>query len=185
MIKDSIVNIKKSLRTTLQNVPAVVDTLIRGLDEVEDAAEVQNTYSTDERVVGKWIDGSDVYEKIVDCGAIPNDTVKSVPHGITGIGKFISCTVVSNSTTEAVVLPHTFGNGDFANFYLNNVNIEMKCIGDRSSFSNTHAILRYTKSAASRSPENDTKNGGEDEPDVKTVEDLDVKTVEDPDIKLP
>ena len=37
-IKDSIVNLKKELRTTLTNVPALIDTLVRGLDGV--AAEI-------------------------------------------------------------------------------------------------------------------------------------------------
>lgn len=47
-LKDNILNLNTALRTTLQNVPAVVDTLIRGLDKVADAAEEQTTYSTDE-----------------------------------------------------------------------------------------------------------------------------------------
>lgn len=73
-IKDSIVNLKKGLRTTLTNVPALIDTLVRGLEGVAEAAEEEITYSTDERVVGKWIDGSDVYEKVIEFGALPNAT---------------------------------------------------------------------------------------------------------------
>lgn len=77
-IKDSIVNLKKGLRTTLTNVPALIDTLIRGLDGVEEATENQTTYSTDEREIGTWIDGSTLYERVINVGALPNNTLKTI-----------------------------------------------------------------------------------------------------------
>lgn len=174
MIKDSIVNLKKSLRTTLQNVPAVVDTLIRGLDEVEDAADTQTTYSETERVVGKWIDGSDLYEKVIKFGALPDTTSKSVPHGITGIKTIVSImgTSADEGYTSTITIPD---HSPAVSIFVSNINVVITTLTDRSSNVNTFITLRYTKTAANRAPENDTKNGG-DEP----AEDPDVKTVENP-----
>ena len=105
-IKDSIVNLKKGLRTTLTNVPALIDTLVRGLDGVAEAAEEESTYSTDEHVVGKWIDGSDIYEKTINTGAMPNTTTKDVAHNITDLGKVIEIKgimMTSNGTIAASI----------------------------------------------------------------------------------
>ena len=39
-------------------------------------------YSTEEHIVGEWIDGSTLYEKTIDCGNLPNSTTKKVDTGI-------------------------------------------------------------------------------------------------------
>ena len=173
-LKDSFINLNKALRTTLQNVPAVVDTLIRGFDEIGDAVEEENTYSTDERVVGKWIDGSDIYEKTVNTGAMPNATIKDVAHGITNLGKVIEIKgiMMNSSGTIAAPIPAVNpGETDLICFvYIDGASIKMKANSNFSVYSESYVTIRYIKATASRSPENDTKNGGEDEPDIKTVE---------------
>lgn len=174
MIKDSIVNLKKSLRMTLQNVPAVVDTLIRGLDEVEDAADEQSTYSETEHVVGKWIDGNDIYEKVVDTGAMPNTTTKNVNHEIANLDKIIDFKIIAYSSSTFITIPYmTSGFNVALRAAMNATQITIGASGDYSSYANSHAIIRYTKSATNRSPENDTKNGGDEpatDPDVKIVD---------------
>lgn len=42
-----------------------------------------NVYSTSETVIGKWIDGKPIYAKVINCGAGPNNTAKSVSTGLT------------------------------------------------------------------------------------------------------
>ena len=55
----------------------------RGLntDDINDIAsgeisngfvQSQTCYSTEEQVIGKWIDGKPLYQRIIDCGAIPS-----------------------------------------------------------------------------------------------------------------
>ena len=44
-------------------------------------------YSTDEKVVGTWIDGKSLYEKTIDFGALPNTATKNVAHNIASIDK--------------------------------------------------------------------------------------------------
>lgn len=47
-----------------------------------------NVYSTDETVVGKWIDGKPIYRKVFEIGSLPNDTTISIPHGIKNLDTF-------------------------------------------------------------------------------------------------
>jgi len=184
-LKDSFINLNKALRTTLQNVPAVVDTLIRGFDEIGDAAEAEGTYSTTERVVGKWIDGSDIYEKTVNTGALPNASTKEVAHGITDLGMVISIQGIALVTAANRFAPMPVinpGETDLiAYFYIEGNNIIIKSDSNFTGYDNSYVTIKYTKASASRSPEeNNTKNVIDDEPVVKTVEDPDVKTTEEP-----
>ena len=167
-LKDSFINLNKALRTTLQNVPAVVDTLIRGFDEIGDAADAQTTYSTDEHEVGTWINGEKLYRQVISLGELPNNATKSIDNpisygeivGIVGFAKS------SNKTTIPLPYPTTA-----PNILISVDNIRITTTTDLTSFIGT-LILTYTKASASRSPEeNDTKNVIDDEPVVKTVED--------------
>lgn len=164
-IKDSIVNLKKGLRTTLTNVPALIDTLVRGLDGVAEATEEENTYSTDERVVGKWIDGSAVYEKIINFGALPNEDTKQVAIGTENIDKIIYITGVAIGETWTLSLSFANPTGTVNAIALraSKTNVSIITKADYSTY-NGYITIRYTKSAASRSPEeNDTKNDGDEE----------------------
>lgn len=51
------------------------------LRDLQDQSEC-HIYSTEERVVAKWIDGRPVYEKVVFFGEIPNGVSKEVAHNI-------------------------------------------------------------------------------------------------------
>ena len=53
------------------------------------------TMSTTERVVGKWIDGRDIFEKVLDLGDLPTSTTapdnsKEVSHGVSDVDKHIT-----------------------------------------------------------------------------------------------
>ena len=161
-IKDSIVNLKKGLRTTLTNVPALIDTLVRGLDGVAEAAEDQITYSTDERVIGKWIDGSELYEKIINFGKLPNATTKSVDHGIT-FKEVISFSGVATTENDVRPIPSVSATNYFISLTMNKTQVSVLCEQNFSTHDG-YITVRYTKPSASRSPEeNDTKNGGNEE----------------------
>lgn len=164
-IKESITNLRKALRTTQTNAPAVIDTLIRGLDGVETAAEAENTYSTDERVVGKWIDGSDIYEKTIDCGALPNTTSKTVNHGIVNLDRIISIDGISkDSSLNNIMFPHINTTGAAStSLYVTSTTIVIRTFSDMTTYTSTYVTLRYLKAATTRSPENDTKNNGDEE----------------------
>lgn len=56
-------------------------------DKADDFADLDraidyHNYSTVEHIVGKWIDGRPIYEKTIDFGTLPNNTIKGVVAGI-------------------------------------------------------------------------------------------------------
>lgn len=55
-------------------------------DAVPEGKEIQPViYSENEREIGVWVDGKPLYQKTIDCGALPNATTKNVAHGISNI----------------------------------------------------------------------------------------------------
>ena len=158
-IKDSIANLRKALRTTQTNAPAIIDTLIRGLDGVETAAEDQITYSTDERVVGTWIDGSEIYEKVItfeSALSVSYSTYTDTTIDTTTIDKILRCDGIHE-------------NGPYVGALLADPTRESHTILGLQTTRNTansnvkSIIIQYTKRNPSRSPENDTKNDGDEE----------------------
>ena len=166
-IKDSIVNLKKGLRTTLTNVPALIDTLVRGLDGVAEAAEEENTYSTDEHVVGKWIDGTtDVYEKMIEIESLPNTTAIGYKHNITDLGKIIELNGIADNGSQQITLP--LSGSAYIYIIATTEKIFITAATDRTDYSAIIKI-RYIKSATNRAPENDIKNDGGEEKNNKEV----------------
>lgn len=111
-----------------------------------------HSYSTTEQEVGTWIDGSPVYEKVVDLGALPNNTTKNVAHGISNLGRVIQAELTADNGSNWITIPYaTTNNTDLKyqlGFWITDTNIAIKSEWDRSTFSG-YAILRYTKASAS------------------------------------
>lgn len=163
MVKESIINLKKALSNSLQTVPNLIEVLKRGLDGVETAAEEESTYSTDERVVGTWIDGSTLYEKIITITSFPpKDQSTFINHNITNINEivYLDCTCFTGSVYQKI--PNVW-EGSMMNLAANTTGIAIQATRDTSGYNKAYCIIRYTKSAASRTPENDTKNNGDEE----------------------
>lgn len=163
-IKDSIVNLKKGLRTTLTNVPALIDTLVRGLDGVAEAAEEQTTYSTDERAIGTWIDGSTIYEKTFEITTLPNNTTLNIEHGI-NIDKIISIDAYATDLTNYLPIPFIFNDMEsIINITAGKARIVIFSNRNASTYKGI-VNLKYTKTSANRAPENETKNNGDETPE--------------------
>jgi len=60
---------------------------------------------TEHKLGKKWVDGKDIYEKIIDFGNLPNRTSKNVEHGIENIDKIISITGIAMSDTGTIPMP--------------------------------------------------------------------------------
>jgi len=110
-----------------------------------------HNYSTTEQTVGTWIDGSTVYEKVIDLGALPNNTTKNVAHGIANLGLVVNADFLANDTTgQYIQMPFTVARSNYVNYqvsvYLTDTNIVVETGSDRSTYSG-FAILRYTKTA--------------------------------------
>lgn len=64
-------DLAKRISTCYNSLPALIDALRDGFNEVEGGGSSDIEYSTTERKIGKWIDGTtDVYEKSYDLSNI-------------------------------------------------------------------------------------------------------------------
>lgn len=107
-------------------------------------------YSTDEKVVGIWVDGSTLYEKTIDFGTLPNATTKRVNHLIENVNDiWITDGFANNPTsrfTQQLSLSGITINDQFT-FGVNNTYVQCITNSDRSAYTNCFVTLRYTKSS--------------------------------------
>lgn len=106
-----------------------------------------NSYSTTEKPTGaKWIDGKPIYRKVVDCGALPNATSKSVAHNITNLDQVTKLQGIAKGTNQ-IPLPFmdisTPTNG--VQLYYTAASIVVQTGGNRTAYTNTYIIIEYTK----------------------------------------
>ena len=109
-------------------------------------ADVSNTYRTTETRIGTWIDGSPLYRKVINFGALPNNSNKDVAHNIQNIGVTISCIgmAVRTSDSRALTIPDSTPSAEIG-CGVTNTNVYIVTHNDRSSFDNGSLILEYTK----------------------------------------
>ena len=105
-------------------------------------------YSTEEQVVGTWIDGSTLYQKTFDCGAMPNSTYKYVETGLSNVLVVNMFGVSVNTSDETNTLPSSnFGTINYdrglAYKYTNNT-ISLYAGYNRSN-EKAYVTLQYTK----------------------------------------
>lgn len=110
---------------------------------------IKNNYSTVTEVnTGAfWIDGKPIYKKTVNFGSLPNNTSKSVAHGITGLDYIIEVTATSQhgSDGSVLVLPYVNPASTDAGIYANTTDIVVITGGNRTAFTKTYVTLLYTK----------------------------------------
>ena len=92
----------------------VVNQYSTSASDVYSCSYVNNisNYSTSETIVGKWIDGKTLYRKVIDTGALPNATTKSVAHNISNVSRFVKLygyAYTSNGQTYPLPWVHTTG----------------------------------------------------------------------------
>lgn len=74
-------DLSKQLNTSVQSVPNLVQVLSAGFADIEGGGGggSSHDYSTEERVVGKWIDGRDVYEKVIPLSFTLSTGIATIP----------------------------------------------------------------------------------------------------------
>ncbi|MCL1940027.1 MAG: hypothetical protein FWG04_05140 [Desulfovibrionaceae bacterium] len=64
-------------------------------------------FSPEEQWTGKlWLDGKKIYQKTIDCGALPNNDTKTVPLNIPGLDKILDYRGIAISPAMAIILPY-------------------------------------------------------------------------------
>lgn len=121
------------------------------VDITDDYDEADNNvYSTDETIVGKWIDGKKIYRKVVYYGNLPNNSQKFVSTNLpSNIGQITKFDVLSTSPSSTTVrnLPWANINNTYAIECYLTANGEISITTFTSGFASTvaYAIIEYTK----------------------------------------
>lgn len=111
-------------------------------------AQKSLVYSQNEIDTGKiWIDGKKIYRKVIDCGVLPNNSIKKIPSNIVNIEEVINLIVTASSEQDNLVLSLPFYNinGDIVTAYKQNNDIVLSSNLDVSYYEKSFAILEYTK----------------------------------------
>jgi len=148
LIPIEIYTYKKTLTAKISAIAANVSTRADHCMLSDNVSSVENAlnYSTSEHVVGKWIDGSTLYEKTIDFGALPNATTKSKGHGITNLGKVISINGIATKSGAFKPIPYIW-NATHIDIEATDSLVYINTGSDMSSYTATYVTLRYTKTS--------------------------------------
>lgn len=110
-------------------------------------------YSTSEEVcAGTWVDGKTIYRKTIDFGALPNNTSKSVAHGISNLDYVVKMEGIATDGDRAFPLPSAYppDSGSDIRIIRSGDSIVIHTGMDRSSFT-AYVTMYYTKNEAEES----------------------------------
>ena len=136
----------KQAMGTQPSIPDVNKVTDSDMNEIKQAINNSTGYSTTEQVVGTWIGNKPIYRKIIECGALPNNSNKDVTHNIQNLGITISCKgmAVRKSDSRALTIPDSTPNAEIG-CGVTNTNVYITTHNDRSSFNYSFLIVEYTK----------------------------------------
>lgn len=112
---------------------------IQGTDRFE--------YSEEEKIVGNWIDGKPLYRKVINFGALPNNTTKTIAHNISNVDMVIGISGVAFVNGLFYPLPLQYRGVDSTyNVEINvsKADVIMSSNTDRSNLS-AYVVLEYIK----------------------------------------
>lgn len=105
-------------------------------------------YSTTEHIIGKWIDGSTLYETTVNYGALPNADRVLINHNISNLASVYEIRAIAVSSSQSFAIPTANPSAQNASI---NVEVTPTQIGIRTgrdfSSYNAYVTLRYTKTS--------------------------------------
>lgn len=112
-------------------------------DNVEDAIEeaTKEVYSTEEQVIGTWIDNSPIYRKVIIINSLPNNATTQYSHNISNVDKMLKCYGECSNSDNSVSFTLPITN---INLWSDRTNINIATTSDRSSL-NSKIIVEYTK----------------------------------------
>lgn len=115
---------------------------------------VPQVYSTSEKKVGTWIDGATIYQRTIDCGALPNATTKYVSTDIDAsqivkIEGFATTDPSGDDKAITIPLPFAGSGGSFVGVYAhildtNKISIRLSADADKTAY-NGFVTIQYTK----------------------------------------
>lgn len=114
------------------------------------ATGVTGDYSTTEQDTGyTWVDGRHIYKKTINFGELPNNTAKSVAHGISGLDYVIKydCMVDMGTGTWFSLPSVSFNNVSLQiDITITTDNVRIQCLSDRST-NTCYVTIYYVKTS--------------------------------------
>lgn len=119
------------------------------LYNVKDAeAQKSLVYSQNEIDTGKiWINGKKIYRKVINCGALPNNSTKTIPINITDIDEITNLIAIASSKTYSLTisLPFCDINGTAMAVHRRKNEIVLATNLDASIYTESFVVLEYIK----------------------------------------
>ena len=146
-----------NVQSAIDEIDSSVDgllTTVGGLSTDVGTLKDGHVYSTTEQVIGKWIDNTPIYEKVIEIGALPNTTVKTVAHSITDLKLVVSIFACAHNSTNGndIIVP-TVSNINLTQqvgLYIGSGNVNVISASDVSAYDSCYAIVRYVKNEPTR-----------------------------------
>jgi len=104
-------------------------------------------YSTSEHKIGKWIDGSDLYEKTIDCGTLPNASQKLVFHNISNFKRCVDLRGYTYTTHGNTMVLPIATTAMFVRIDVEPTKLNIVDNVDMSDCKETYITIRYTKTS--------------------------------------
>lgn len=103
-------------------------------------------YSTEEKIVGKWIDGKPIYEKVINSGYLLNSGIISIDVSSLNIDSFIQLRGMTFTDDKTQFRPITLGSSDnnAIRIDFSNNNIRIITWSNWSAY-NSFIVIQYTK----------------------------------------
>ena len=110
----------------------------------------ENDYSTDEKIVGTWIDGSYVYQKTISTGSLSAPADNNIAHGISNLKYVINAVGCVTNNNINYLIPYVSGRSDQNDWTLtisqiNATNVIVKTYNSGWSGITGYITLQYTK----------------------------------------
>lgn len=117
-----------------------------------DGEEIYNAnlmnYSTSEQRIGTWIDGKNLYRKVIDFGTLPNNTQANVNHNISNMGQMVNISGVAYTSSTRLPIPMVGNSGIASGLAISiavfNSTMRITTNADATAYS-AYVILEYTK----------------------------------------
>ena len=116
---------------------------------IQDAeAQKSLVYSQNETDTGKiWIDGKKIYRKVINCGALQNNTMKKIPTNVVNMKEVIKITAITTSKVYKLTtqIPYISPSGYKKTIYVQDNNIYIYIDSVEEQYDECFAFLEYTK----------------------------------------
>lgn len=91
-----------------------------------------------------WIDGKPIYRKVLDLGALPSSTSKTVAHGLTGIGEIVSLSGAANDSAASAFVKALPLPNDVVALAIDTTNVTATTASDLTAYEQCYAVIDYT-----------------------------------------